>query len=282
MLYLIKSAGYNENDNNIDLLKVGFTNDIKARYNQYLSSNPTCKLLGEREGDLSLESIFHYYFHEKNYEFYIGNEWYNYYDDIISTFNNISEEDLYREITITDLVKITHNPSNFDNLVEKWFSYNTVSKKDKNTFDYLMICKENSLFEKRLEKITERIEEDQTFLDIIPEPYRKYFLNLSLEDIKNSGYKKLGLDMKLNRIINTELSKSNNDLVNDIYTTFIEGESYSSKYIKTTLLSLYGKHGISLKAKSTDLDKYFYIFSVKILNSSTGKRDSGYKIINKK
>lgn len=49
MIYLIKSAGYDENENLIHLLKIGYTEDNNRdrRFMSYKLHNPTCKILYE-------------------------------------------------------------------------------------------------------------------------------------------------------------------------------------------------------------------------------------------
>lgn len=49
MIYLIKSASYNESENYIDLLKIGYTEDSSKdkRFQLYKLHNPTCKILYE-------------------------------------------------------------------------------------------------------------------------------------------------------------------------------------------------------------------------------------------
>lgn len=49
MIYLIKSAGYDESENLIHLLKIGYTEDNNRdrRFMSYKLHNPTCKILYE-------------------------------------------------------------------------------------------------------------------------------------------------------------------------------------------------------------------------------------------
>jgi hypothetical protein len=49
MIYLIKSAGYGDDNKYIDLLKIGYTEDFRKdkRFDQYKLHNPTCKVLYE-------------------------------------------------------------------------------------------------------------------------------------------------------------------------------------------------------------------------------------------
>lgn len=78
MIYLIKSAGYNEDNNYIDLLKIGFTEDLKksSRFQTYKLHNPTCKILYEISNlSEDIEKRIQYKFRDLKYKNY-GNEWF--------------------------------------------------------------------------------------------------------------------------------------------------------------------------------------------------------------
>ena len=96
MIYLIKSASYNENENYIDLLKIGYTEDSSKdkRFSQYKMHNPTCKILYEIP-DLpeDIEKRIQYKFRDLLYSEY-GREWFYYSEDIINFFKNIDSIDL--------------------------------------------------------------------------------------------------------------------------------------------------------------------------------------------
>lgn len=64
MLYLIKSGKYS---------KIGYTVDFNQRYREYLTHNPNIEVLGLREGNEYLESVYHKIFHNRNYY----NEWFD-------------------------------------------------------------------------------------------------------------------------------------------------------------------------------------------------------------
>lgn len=96
MIYLIKSAGYNEDNNYIDLLKIDFTEDLKksSRFQTYKLHNPTCKILYEISNlSEDIEKRIQYKFRDLKYKNY-GNEWFYYSEDIINFFKDISNIDL--------------------------------------------------------------------------------------------------------------------------------------------------------------------------------------------
>ena len=96
MIYLIKSSGYDENDNYIHLLKIGYTEDNNKdkRFQLYKLHNPTCKILYEIP-DLSedIEKRIQYKFRDLLYLEY-GREWFYHSEDIINFFKDIDNIDL--------------------------------------------------------------------------------------------------------------------------------------------------------------------------------------------
>lgn len=113
MIYLIKSAGYDEDEKLIHLLKIGYTEDSKRdrRFTLYKLHNPTCKVLYEISGyDEDIEKRVQYKFRDLKYNEY-GNEWFYYSEDIINFFKDIGNIDLEslpksprrREIEFTNL-----------------------------------------------------------------------------------------------------------------------------------------------------------------------------------
>lgn len=108
MIYLIKSAGYGKDNNYIDLLKIGYTEDTKkeGRFNAYKLHNPTCKILYElpelTEED---EKNIQYKFRKYLYIDY-GREWFEYNDEIVNFFKN-------PDLNIYSVVNhIDHDPKN--------------------------------------------------------------------------------------------------------------------------------------------------------------------------
>jgi hypothetical protein len=109
MVYLIKSAGYDKNDNFIDILKIGYTKDIncKSRVMNYIYHNPTCKLLFTiplaTEVD---EDNLQYYFRDYLLisDVYSSNEWFYYNESILEYFKT--------HTTKESLVDLPNSPSN--------------------------------------------------------------------------------------------------------------------------------------------------------------------------
>lgn len=96
MIYLIKSAGYDENENLIHLLKIGYTEDSRKdiRFMAYKLHNPTCKILYEVPSlSEDIEKRVQYRFRDLLYSEY-GREWFYYSDDIINFFRDIDKVDL--------------------------------------------------------------------------------------------------------------------------------------------------------------------------------------------
>lgn len=113
MIYLIKSAGYDENENLIHLLKIGYTEDNNKdkRFQLYKLHNPTCKVLYEIPNlPEDIEKRIQYKFRGLKYNEY-GNEWFYYSEDMINFFKDIDNIDLEslpksprrREIEFTNL-----------------------------------------------------------------------------------------------------------------------------------------------------------------------------------
>ena len=97
MIYLIKSAGYDESENLIHLLKIGYTEDNNKdkRFQLYKLHNPTCKVLYEIPNlPEDIEKRIQYKFRGLKYNEY-GNEWFYYSQEIVDNFQKISLEDKY-------------------------------------------------------------------------------------------------------------------------------------------------------------------------------------------
>ncbi len=106
MIYVLKSSGYDENENLVNLIKIGYTDNWERRLSQYKLHNPTIKVLYKIEdGNEDDEKFLHSYFSEYRYKGY-GNEWFYYNDSIISFFDNKTIEDM-RKLFIKPEKKLT-------------------------------------------------------------------------------------------------------------------------------------------------------------------------------
>lgn len=87
MLYLIE--GYGKVGK---LLKIGYSQSVKARMDQFNITTPDFKLLATREGDEIFKNKLHEYFKSLSYN---GSyEWFYYDEKIIEGFKTLQEENL--------------------------------------------------------------------------------------------------------------------------------------------------------------------------------------------
>lgn len=102
MIYLINVTYYNKDTKEIiDLLKIGFTDNWKARQSQYFLHNPNIKILHLiEEGTEEHEKKLHFKFNKYKYPDY-GNEWFYYDQSII---------DYIKSATIEELNELPENP----------------------------------------------------------------------------------------------------------------------------------------------------------------------------
>ena len=111
MIYLINVTYYNKETKEIlDLLKIGYTENMDKRLESYLTENPECKLLDVIDGNRDAESKLHKKFDKFRYPkrkewFYYDEEIVNnfYLDDTISDKNNIIE-------VLKDYIKSSNYP----------------------------------------------------------------------------------------------------------------------------------------------------------------------------
>jgi hypothetical protein len=107
--------------------------------------------------------------------------------------------------------------------------------------------------------------------------FHEYIDILGSDVLKKDGYNITKINKRLGII-----TFNNTELLNKIYSTFIVGEKYLLATIKESLTNIYTECGYEKAPKATDLEKYFEIKIVKLINPKTGKRVDGYEIKNKK
>lgn len=109
MIYLIRSHGKGESS----LLKIGYTDSLKARNYSYIEHNPLIEILGIREGDEELELTLQLRFSYHKAE--ILKEWFKDEEEIIKHFQDpldnidmwlwIHREDVFIENTRSKKIK---------------------------------------------------------------------------------------------------------------------------------------------------------------------------------
>ena len=116
-------------------------------------------------------------------------------------------------------------------------------------------------------------------LNSIPLVFKNYYLTVGPEKIKNLQYKNSVILEEYNRLKGNQNNVDNLRYL--IYSSFVVGEKYTKPYIKQTLTTIYNKLGVQSSPKAVDIENYFDIKLVDVIDE-TGKRTKGFKLINKK
>jgi hypothetical protein len=127
------------------------------------------------------------------------------------------------------------------------------------------------------EKASER--DFKEFLELIPGKYKDYYTIVGPEIIKAYGCEEAKIKKAWReKISNNEIQ---DNVVSEIYCTFIVGNRYTKSDIKDTLNSLYQKLGYQKTAKAADLKSLFLIREVKY-KESNDKWVNGFEILGKR
>lgn len=282
MIYLIRSASWNEEANSFEfILKIGYTKDSSAknRFTSYSNHNPTSKVLYKiPNATRRQEGSVHKYFEEfRKY----GNEWYEYREEIIEFFKthttieslNFLPEYKFRQERVSEKTDKINKFYKFVNSLKtsklKSLLLNYLNLKrayDKLIFLY-KLSKNGQLSEEILEKLPDK-------------NFKEYFTILGADRIKALAYN--------TSLLNKELSILTFDdtiLLERIYNIFIPGNRYSLVDIKQVLLNIYQDVGYKKTPVATDLQEWFNIKSVQIntkISKGKYKRDQGFEILSRR
>ena len=113
------------------------------------------------------------------------------------------------------------------------------------------------------------------FLELIPGKYKDYYTIVGPEIIKAYGCE----ESKIKKAWREKVSNSEiqDDIVSEIYGTFVIGQRYTKSDIKETLKGLYEKMGYKKTAKATDLELYYYMKPI-----LTSDKKAGFELIGKR
>ena len=111
--------------------------------------------------------------------------------------------------------------------------------------------------------------------------FAKYYYSISKEVASKLGYSKKAMDKEYNRLNSISTTINLENLPEEIYNNFSEGNKYFRSSIKSILQEIYDKLGYSKKSKANDLGEYFELKDCKVLNSETGKYEHGFELIKK-
>ena len=135
---------------------------------------------------------------------------------------------------------------------------------------------------KMLVDFTEGREEKDinNFFDLIPTKYREYYELLGPDRIRANSYQESKLKKEWRKIHMDDTLPD--ELVKEIHNIFDPSSpGYSNSEAKKVLKDLYNKYNYSRSAKTSDLEVFFYMKSIK-LKDMTGNWINGFKIIAKK
>ena len=110
--------------------------------------------------------------------------------------------------------------------------------------------------------------------------YKNYFTVLGRDKIKSLSYQKSKLKLEYERL--KDVQTGENILLERIYSDFLENQRYVIQYVKQKLGNIYKDLKLSITPKATDIENYFEVKKIQIINKETGKKDRGYLIIKKK
>ena len=113
------------------------------------------------------------------------------------------------------------------------------------------------------------------FLELVPGKYKDYYNIVGPETITRYSYVESEIKKAwLEKVSNEEVRE---DVIAEIYCTFIVGQRYTKKNIKEVLNDLYERMGYKKAAKATDLELYYYMKPV-----LTSDKKHGFELIGRK
>lgn len=224
----------------VDLIKLGFSIDLKKRLYQYESYNPSISLLFEvqLENAKEFEKEFH-----KNHKAIYRNEWYS--------------------LDILDYIK---------EKINEWNINNPINEDDYPPLIQIQEIKEK-LYSTNYQKVLEYFEDNHKdgVIDWGIYAYKTEWTNVIEQcyKLKGATFKNFTYAKKL-----LETEKDSFELYrSNIYQLFDIKARYKLKFIKETLAELYEYMKIPKVAKATDLKEVFLVREILI------EKERGYEIL---
>lgn len=226
MIYLLQDS-YKDNDGYHDILKIGYSKKSfqESRKNHYDTHNYGYKLLGEREGDIDLESFLH----KKHESLRLSNEWFSYSREIVDDFWNISRQTIItkeeyfeylRKYILNNMIQTVSELEReylkdlLDELMEVYNSNQTDCNYQEKSFDANFLKK----------KITDIWKDLQNFEilyweNINGEVYSNLIMSLEMGKLLPSAkvlYSKFSQEIMMNKLfelVNQKIINTNYDLI---------------------------------------------------------------------
>ena len=311
MLYLIRSFGRGGKS----ILKVGYTDDINKRMNQYFYYSPGFELIAIREGDEMLEDMIQIYLKFLGYQYQRNgrlNEWFEDDPKIYQIFH-IHQEKLERYIWVnrenilnlntsselsvykylkekypfeikSDKFKIVDNKviklkfNKLDVKYNEFFSSNTNELKDTNNLivsQFIQNYQSTNIFAKRMELLCEFLDNNIDLKDSILNLIDKKYFNY-YDFLGTKGCK--AISYKEDLILDKIRFELDKEIISkEVYSNFKLGDKLDRKEIKSRLSSIFSKLNLKKTPKSADLDNWFKIKD--IIMTASNKRIHGFEII---
>lgn len=164
------------------------------------------------------------------------------------------------------------------------FSTNKCSNLSDNIVEFLAKFDSYTRFTDKMKFLCDSVnnfteEEFYSILGSIDIIFKNYFTVLGRDRIRALQYKRSVLDSEYQRQKNNQFNSRNLDDI--VYSEFKVGEKYLKSYIKQRLGEIYESLDIKLSPKAIDLEKYFEVKLVDVIDEF-GKRTKGFKLISKK
>ena len=286
MIYLIKSAGYDKDNNYIDILKIGYTTNIKKRLSLYKDSNPTCSLISLREGSLEEEQYLIFKFYK--YRF-IKNEWFYYNQEIIDNFLEPIKDPFDLPLSkIKEIVEDNYLFSRIPNIYKegiysKLEEYVNVGELSELEYDYYI----STTFEQRMSSVCELFKNNpnSSFIEsIMNTDYMKYINILGIEEIIKCSYRKDHIESKYQNYCNYKLSEKkffDKIVIDFIYDKLKLGKSYTYKEIKEIFYQVKSLYNIYTKISYKEFLNIYFNFK-RIQISKNRIRSIKYNLLSKK
>lgn len=116
------------------------------------------------------------------------------------------------------------------------------------------------------------------FMSLVPEKYKEYYTLLGPDRIRANSYQESKIKQEWLKIHSGE--SINDNMILEIYNTFIPGNKYSKSSIKQKLKNIYETYSYSKTAKASDLEEYFIIRTSQLKEDS--KWVNGFEILGKR
>lgn len=222
--------------------------------------------------------------HEKrlHYKFrdylYTGREWFRWSQEIIDFFDSATLKDLENLELIKkkiknlnplkDTIDLENIPEDFRDIASE---FNNLSLRFRDRIK--LVC-----------KYFVKTGKEKDYVSLLPSPFSDYISALGPEYIISVGGEKSRIDKAFELLKEKGITTRPDDnwLGEKVKEEVKVGDRKTKSEWKEYLKELYKELNVTKTAKASDLEEWYDIKVVRILNKSTGKRDSGFEILSLK